>query len=437
MSQQITLQIKRIGIYGEGIGEWEGKTVFVLGALPGEEVVAEVKEEKKTFLRARLVKRLTESPHRRVPICPVFGRCGGCQLMHLDYEEQLKVKRQRVVDALQRIGKLEVEVNLCEPSPQHLSYRNKIQLPTRFEGRLKMGLYAFNSHDLVEIERCYIHCDQGEEVFVEVKRQLEKFPAVARELRHVLIRSAKESLVVFVTNKKKVEGLDELAGELMKLQSLKGVVQNINPVVGNRILGSDYQTIKGQGWVEERVCGLTFKVSPASFFQVNSLVAEKLYRKAEELCNLKGNEVVVDAYCGVGTLALILAKQAGKVIGVEQVSEAIIDAKENARRNQITNAEFHTALAEEFIHKLSHLDVAVLNPPRKGCDTALLTKLATLKPALIVYVSCDPATLARDLAYLCSQGYKAETAFPFDMFPQTVHVETVIALRRDDTDKSV
>jgi 23S rRNA (uracil1939-C5)-methyltransferase len=429
--QTIDLWIKRLGIYGEGIGEWEGWTVFVHGALPGEKVLAEIVERRKNFLRARLLTIHEKSPHRVAAPCPVFGKCGGCQIMHLNYPAQLIAKQQRVVDALERIGKVKVDVAPCEPSPDPFSYRNKIQLPVVVDSNLRVGLYAFNSHQIVEIDRCYIHCDQGEETFRAVKAELLQSPEVAANLRHILIKTAvatRQTLVIFVM-KESIAGMDLLSQRLMKrLPHLKGVVQNDHPLSGNTILGKNYQTLAGQAYIEETICGLTFKISPASFFQVNPKVAEKLYLKVIELCSLSGHETVLDAYCGVGTLSLILASRAAQVIGVEQVSEAIVDARHNAEQNQILNAKFYCSLAEEFIQAVASIDVAVLNPPRKGCDTLLLNKLAELHPSKIVYVSCDPATLARDLAFLQGRGYRVNTAVCFDMFPQTVHVETVVSL---------
>lgn len=431
IGDHIELLIKRLGIYGEGIGEWEGWTVFIHGSLPGEKVTAEITEIRKNFLRARLLTLIEKSPDRVTPPCPVFGRCGGCQIMHLDYSAQLMAKQKRVQDALERIGKVKVDVAACVPSPHPFSYRNKIQLPVMFDSKLHVGLYAFNSHELVEIDRCYIHCEAGEETFQQVRAMLEKFPQIAANLRHILIKTATfsaQTLVIFVV-RQPIPEMVPLAQQLLeKLPMIKGVIQNHNPSSGNAILGKDYQTLAGQSYLEDQICGLTFKVSPASFFQVNRAVAELLYLKVAELCELSGQETVLDAYCGVGTLSLILASGAAQVLGVEQVSEAIVDAKQNALKNQITNADFHCGLAEEFIQTLSKIDIAVLNPPRKGCDLALLEKLAQLKPRKIVYVSCDPATLARDLAFLQQNGYHINTATPFDMFPQTVHVETVVSL---------
>jgi 23S rRNA (uracil1939-C5)-methyltransferase len=433
LNQQITLDIKRLGIHGEGIGDFNGFTVFVDGALPGETVTASIDEVRKNFARGKVVSYQKTSPHRVSAPCPVFGRCGGCQIMHLAYPQQLETKRQRVVDALERIGKLyEVPVGPCVPSPDPFAYRNKIQLPVVIDDVLRMGLYAFNSHDLVEIEKCYIHCSLGEKAFVEVKKILKAEPDPS--LRHVLIKTAVQTnqvLVILVTQGEGSLSLPSIAEKIMEsMPEIKGVVQNINTASGNVILGKTFRTLAGHSSIVDKICGMHFKVSPASFFQVNPPQAENLYHKALELCSLKGDETVLDAYCGVGTFSLILAAHAKKVIGVECVADAITDAQENAKRNKISNAFFTCAQVEDFIGTLEAIDVAVLNPPRRGCDPQFLEKLALLKPSCIVYISCDPATLSRDLAILKERGYAVDTVQPFDMFPQTVHVESIAKLRR-------
>lgn len=433
LHQQITLDIKRLGIHGEGIGDFNGFTVFVDGALPGEIVTATIDEVRKNFARGKVVSYQQTSPHRVTPPCPVFGRCGGCQIMHLAYPQQLETKRQRVVDALERIGKLfEVPVASCVPSPDPFAYRNKIQLPVVIDDRLRMGLYAFNSHDLVEIEKCYIHCSLGEKTFAAVKQILQASPDPA--LRHVLIKTAVQThqvLVILVTQGEGSSLLPSIAEQIMQaVPEVKGVVQNINTSSGNAILGKTFRTLAGHSSVVDKICGMHFKVSPASFFQVNPPQAENLYQKALEFCALKGDETVLDAYCGVGTFSLILAPHAKKVIGVECVADAIADAEDNAKRNKISNAAFTCAQAEDFIGTLEPIDVAVLNPPRKGCDPQFLDKLTLLKPSRIVYISCDPATLARDLAILKEKGYSIQSVQPFDMFPQTIHVETIASLQK-------
>ena len=428
--QKISLTIQRLGIHGEGIGYLDGYTLFVDGALPGEEIEAELIEEKKSYGRAEVLTFRTRSPHRVKPPCPYFGKCGGCQIMHLDYGEQLVVKRQRVIDALERIGKFTgVEVLDCRPSPQPLGYRNKIQLPTIGS---KLGLYARNSHDLVEIEKCYIHSALGEEVFCHLSRLLKAHNPKELNLRHVLIKSAyytQQVLVIFVTRGGATTTLRKVARDLKKAcPKVRGVVQNINNHPSNTILSNDYRILEGEGVLEEKICGLSFKVSPSSFFQVNPLQAEELYRKALDLAQLTGEETLLDSYCGVGTLSLLFAKKAKRVIGVECNPSAIEDAKENARKNQISNVEFICDDAERYITTLSAVDVALLNPPRKGCEVAFLENLAQLAPKRIIYISCNPATLARDLGFLNQHGFRIETVQPFDMFPQTAHVETLVSL---------
>ncbi len=433
LNQTITLPIERLGINGEGVGSFEGFTIFVDGALPRETVVATINDVRKNFARAKLEKLLTASPHRQKPPCPVFGKCGGCQIMHLEYSEQLVIKRQRVVDALERIGKFSnVVVAPCAASPLPLAYRNKIQLPTGFKNsHLYLGLYAYNTHDLIEIDTCFIHCSLGEMAFQKIKDIL-KFSLSPDDLKCVLIKTAvytKQVLVILVTPKKEIPSLPKLAEKIMQaMPEIKGVIQNINPSQGNVMLGKEFITLAGKSSIEEILAGLTFKVSPASFFQVNPMQADNLYQTVLEQASLTGKEIVLDAYCGVGTLSLILSKKAQSVIGVECVQDAINDAQENASFNKISNVQFVCAQAEHFISSLECVDVCVLNPPRKGCELSFLQALVHLKPKKIIYVSCDPATLARDLAILCAQGYQIANVKPFDMFPQTIHVECVVLL---------
>lgn len=439
--KEILITIERLGVYGEGVGHLDGLTVFVDGALPGEIVRACIYEQKKRYVRAKTVAVIKPSLKRQTPVCAHFGRCGGCQLMHLNYLDQLEAKRQRVVDALTRVGKLSnVQVAKCVASPTPLNYRNKIQLPaSNGPMGLTLGLYALESHDLVEINRCHIHCILGEQVFQTLKQLLRKSGLKAYnsqtgegELRHVLIKTAlftEQLLVVFVTNGSASATLKSLAEEILILHpQVKGVVNNVNISKGNTILGENYRLLAGASTIHEKLCGLSFKVSAASFFQVNPPQAEVLYETALEFAQLSGNEIVLDAYCGVGTMALIFSKQAKEVIGVECVNQAILDARDNATQNKISNTRFHCAKAEEFIGSIQFVDVAILNPPRKGCELRFLERLAHLRPNRIVYVSCDPATLARDLSYLTNAGYDVARIQPFDMFPQTAHVETLALL---------
>lgn len=425
--QIITLDIHALGSSGEGVGYHDGYTLFVEGALPGELVEARITTCQARFGRGDLVRVLRPSPNRVEPVCPLFGACGGCQVMHLSYPEQLNMKRQRVVDALGRIGKLTPEVSPCEPSPSPLHYRNKIQLPVKIgKNGLGVGLFARGSHDLIEVKSCFIHCPLGEKVYKEIR------DLISEELQHILIKTAVHSaevLVILVTAGKITPNLRQTAKTIMqRCPEVKGVVHNCQPKEGNAILGREFQVIDGKGHITETLCDLIFKVSPASFFQVNPAQAERLYQFALECADLTGEETILDAYCGVGTLSLIFAKRGKKVIGVECVPEAIRDAKENALLNQISNTAFTCAPAETFIASLSKIDVALLNPPRKGCDPAFLAGIKRLSPKRVIYISCDPGTLARDLAELHKMGYAIERVQPFDMFPQTAHVECVVSL---------
>jgi 23S rRNA (uracil1939-C5)-methyltransferase len=444
LNQKINTTIQRLGIYGEGIGYWHGYTVFVDGALPGELVHARLIERKKKYGRGSIETLENPSPSRVKPPCPLFGKCGGCQLMHLDYKSQLEMKRQRVADAFERIGKLEsADVLPCIPSPSPLAYRNKIQMPIRKgPDGLRIGFNARNSHELAEVDFCHIHCPLGQEAYETARDVIKNSSLTAYdwqtesgEMRYLIIKTAvktEQVLVLLVTSGPASEELKETAKKMMNGNSrIRGVVHNINPNPDNVVLGEEFALLAGEGHIEEEICGLFFKISPASFFQVNPEQAENLYRKVEEYAELDGSEIVLDAYCGVGTMSLILSRKAKEVIGVECVPQAIVDAKANAKRNAIENAAFVCEDSATYIQRIEKVDVAVLNPPRKGCEKELLDKIGSLRPKKVVYVSCDPATLARDLQLLTAHGYRVTKAQPFDMFPQTAHVETVVQLHSD------
>jgi 23S rRNA (uracil1939-C5)-methyltransferase len=406
-NQEITVPIHRLGVNGEGVGDHDGFTLFVDGALPGETVLATVTEIKKTFGRAKLQEVIKRSSNRVKPICPLFSRCGGCQIMHLAYHKQLTAKRQRIVDALARIGKLNVNVESCHPSPMPLGYRNKIQLPVQ---KGKMGLYAKASHNVVAVKKCYIHNELGERIF----SWLQTLPEI-QTFQQVNIRTAINSgevLLAFVSKKTFIP--ENIPPEV------KGIVHSTSKNLLKQ------KTLWGRNYIEETIHNLQFRISAVSFFQVNPFQAEHLYNQVVEFANLTGTETVLDSYCGVGTLALILAANAKKVIGVESIPEAITDAKANAKRNKIDNAKFVCAKAEEFLPSLTHIDVAIINPPRSGCDPKFLKTLVKLRPKTLIYVSCDPATMARDAKYLTGHSYTLDKAKPFDMFPQTAHVECVM-----------
>ncbi|MDP1879631.1 MAG: 23S rRNA (uracil(1939)-C(5))-methyltransferase RlmD [Parachlamydiaceae bacterium] len=441
VGQEYDLIIDRLGVNGEGVANLGGFVLFIEGALPQEKVRVKLYEKRKNFGRASIVKFLFKSESRQDPPCQLYDQCGGCQLMHFNYSSQLEFKRTCVVDAISRIAKIEnAPVRSCVPSPKELAYRNKIQMPATNQSPFQLGLYARQSHDLIPVDFCHIHCDLGEKILADVKKILKI--AACFSIKHVLIKTAvhtNEVLVILVTSKKDDEIFIPLGNKIFDdVPEIKGVVQNINPIENNVILSQTYRTLAGNGYIHDNMIGHRIKISAASFFQVNPLQAEQLYLKAIELCDLKKDEIALDAYCGVGTLTLALAMNAKEVIGVECVSEAIINAKENANVNHIKNVKFVCSKSEEYIQQLvsnkKKIDVALLNPPRKGCERQFLIELIKLSPQRIVYISCDPATLARDLQILCSEGYVLNVAIPFDMFPQTAHVETIVRLSKSVVD---
>ena len=444
----IELKIESLSSTGEGIATYEGVKVFVDGALIGELVEAEVSKVCKNYLKANLKKIIQRSPSRVEPICPHFEICGGCQIMHLSYDQQLQIKTDKVSNALVRIGKLDnIAVLPCTSSPEQLNYRNKVQMPLQSKaGKLQLGFYQKKSHDLVEVERCYIHTALGSQIYEFVKEKLKKsdYDSINHRglLRHILIKSApvnQQSLLIFVIFKPKdnleLNQLKILAKEVyQKFPELKGVLINKNSTRTNKILSDYYQTWLGDSFITEKILNLSFKISAASFFQVNAAQAANIYQKALDLANLTGNETVLDAYCGVGTLSLIFAQKVRKVWAVEVVVEAIENCRKNAQANKISNVNFECIKSENYFKNLPEVDLILLNPPRQGCMQEVLTQIIKHKVAKIIYISCDPATLARDLKLLVDGGYKIGVIQPFDMFPQTMHVETVTVLTRDVAD---
>lgn len=437
----IELEIHSLGSTGEGVGNYHGFTIFVEGALPNELIQASISLLKKNYGKAFLKKIIRPSSERISPICPLFGKCGGCQIMHLSYSSQLQAKQKKVIDALQRIGHLKnIHVYPCISSPEQLAYRNKIQIPiVEINGSLTLGFYEKNSHSIVPTSRCFIHCTTGEKIFKHLSKLLMNSSIIPYnsmtgkgELRHLIIKTAvnsNEALVAFVTTGKESKELKYLSEKLCELcPEIKSIFVNINTSMSNTITGPEWISIYGQSHIEETLLNLKFLISPASFFQVNTSQTTNLYETVMEYAEINASSIVLDAYCGVGTLSLIASQRALKVFGIESVPEAIENAKENARLNNIINTEFYCGLSEHLIQNFDKLDIVIINPPRKGCEITMLEALSQIKPQTLVYVSCDPATLARDLAFLHSKGYNIEKVQPFDMFPQTMHVETVVKL---------
>jgi len=444
------IDITGMGSEGEGIGKVEGFTVFIQGALINEKVKARIIKISKSYAVGKLLEVIAPSEDRREPICSIYKRCGGCQLQHMSYEGQLEFKRNRVKDALERIGGLkDILVMPVLGMENPLRYRNKVQLPVGAGGadNIVIGFYSPRSHDIIDMDKCYIQNEAADMVVKLTREWMEKYKIKPYDeashsglVRHIMVRQAYrtgETMVVLVTNGREIPHVDEYIKALRQnIENLTGVLQNINTNKTNVILGQENILLWGRETITDYIGRFKFNISPHSFFQVNPVQTEVLYNKVLEFASLTGNETVFDAYCGTGTISLFLADKARKVYGVEIIPQAIENAKENAKVSNITNAEFITGEAEkvipELIHKGIKADVVVVDPPRKGCDESLLYAIGDMAPDRVVYVSCDPGTLARDLAILTKPGYEVKEVQPVDMFPETAHVETVVLMSRVD-----
>lgn len=448
LHQEYEIVIRSLGHSGEGVGSYDNFTVFVPGALVGERVRVKITLVKKHYAIGTLQHVIEPSAHRIEPTCHIYDACGGCQLQHLSYEGQLIAKRQQVVDALTRIGgqeNLPVHPTLGAESPW--LYRNKMQFPVGTEkGKTIIGCYAKGSHTIIGAENCHIQMAGNNEIAQAAARILTelRIPAYNEKtdsgiVRHIIGRVGKDgqAMAVIVTKTAELPRAKELVKRLREeVPSLVSIMQNINTRRTNVILGAETICLWGNSTIQDNLGKLSFAISAQSFFQVNTRQAEVLYQKALEYADLNGNETVIDAYCGTGTISLFLAQKAKKVYGIEIVAPAIRDAKKNATNNNITNAEFLVGDAVEVMPKLYQegirADVVVVDPPRSGCDRIVLETFARMQPERIVYVSCNPASLARDIAVLDELGYHAQQVQPVDMFPQTSHVESVALLTRED-----
>lgn len=444
IGQRIDLPIHALGEGGVGIGRFEGAAVFVPGALPGENVRVRIRYLASRYAQAKLERIIQPSPQRIEPSCPYYARCGGCQLQHLSYEGQLEAKRRQVADCLERIGGFEgIAVPPVLGMKEPWQYRNKAAFPVgMLGGEAALGFYATGSHALVPVDACMIQQPPCNAVMSVVKawmreRNITPYDEKTRQgkLRHVLIRTNRqgEFMVTLVINCQHLPEAVALGEQLRGLEGFVGLALNVNREATNVILGRETTGVCGDSALEEQLDELRFSLSPASFFQVNPLQTERLYQTALSFADLKGNELVFDAYCGIGSISLFLARRAREVIGVEIVQAAVEDARENAQRNGVKNASFICAKAEEEIPRLlqdnRRPDIVVVDPPRKGCDAALLQAISQAQIPRLVYVSCNPSTLARDLKLLCEQGYSLRKVQPVDLFPQTMHVETVASLQ--------
>jgi 23S rRNA (uracil1939-C5)-methyltransferase len=464
-----------IGHDGEGVGRVDGFTLFIPGALPGERVRVKALKLKKQYGYAKLLEVLSASPERVAPPCPIYSQCGGCQLQHLSYDAQLRHKRQLVADALARIGKLRVrEVGgaafisgtlVFASGDSHAEeegvavhttlgmdapwrYRNKAQIPFAAaadrEGGLVGGFYAYGSHRIIDLDECLIQHEHNDRIVMQVKRIAASLGVSAYDettgdglLRHAVGKigfTTGEVMVVLVINGLTLPRQADWIRELREtIPGLASICLNVNMRQTNVIFGEETRVLWGRDVIYDAIGDIRFAISARSFYQVNPVQTEVLYRQALEYAGLTGSEIVIDAYCGIGTISLFLARAARQVYGVELLPEAIDDARRNAELNGIRNVEFATGRAEGLLPQWQqqgiHADVIVVDPPRKGCDASLLATIIAMRPKRVVYVSCNPATLARDLRILEDGGFRTVEVQPVDMFPHTVHVECTVLLK--------
>jgi len=449
-NQIFTGEITGCTSQGFGVARFEDRAVFVRGAIPGEVCSVRIVKVTKTAVYGRLEQILTASPHRVKPACPHFGKCGGCDFMHMDYALETELKRRRVSDTLTRIGGVDPEPLTIAGAPTAEGYRNKAQFPVAMtKDGPAAGFFRARSHDLIPVTRCLIQPKEAETAARTVLEWMGRYHILPYDeetgrgyVRHIFVRKAVvtgQVMVCVVANCETMPKGSQLAEMLQDaIPAVTSVIHNVNTRPGNVILGDVYHTLWGGGFIEDELCGLRFRLSPASFYQVNHHQAEVLYGKALAMADLHGTETVLDLYCGTGTITLCLARAAGQVIGVEVVPQAIEDAKENARRNRIENARFFCADAGQAAKQLAaegiRPDVITVDPPRKGLSPDVIDAIAEMGPDRVVYVSCDPATLARDVKLLEERGYAFRRAEAVDLFPRTKHVETVCCLYHQKKD---
>ncbi len=444
----ITLDISGYNSDGFGVAKKDGRVFFIKGAISGETAAVRVLKVGKNVIYGKIEKLLSPSPLRLIPSCPVYGKCGGCSLLHMEYDEELRYKKETVQNALLRIGGCAVAVSAIHPSPQAENYRNKVIYNIQLDGKTGRVVYGFfrpRTHDVVPASGCIIGFPEAESICRAVVSWMELYGVRpydvntrSGDIRHVFVRRGKVSgqvQVGIVTNSAPLPYPDRLVSALLSsCENIRSIVLNLNRSAGNTVLSGAFETIYGSDYIEDTLCGLTFRLSLRSFYQINHDQAESLYDKAVEYAGLTGRETVLDLYCGTGTITLCLAKRAGKAIGAEIVPQAIEDAVENANLNGIKNASFFCADASEIASKLAsdgvRPDVITVDPPRKGLSHGVIESIVKMAPGRVVYISCDPGTLSRDIKLFEERGYRAEKAECFDMFPRCSHVETVVQLVR-------
>ena len=462
----VTVEITDIGVSGEGIGHVDGYTLFIKDAVIGDVVEAKVMKAKKNYGYARLMKVITPSEYRVEPKCAFARRCGGCQIQEMSYDRQLVFKDQKIRGNLERIGgftkdQIDTVMQPVVGMEHPFGYRNKAQFPfgTDKEGNPITGFYAGRTHDIIANTDCALGVEQNKEILEIILQYMRENKIKSYDektgkglIRHALIRygfKTKEIMVCLVVNGKRLPKAERLIEKLIQIEGMTSITISPNTRRDNVIMGDSYEILWGQGYITDYIGNVKYQISPLSFYQVNPVQTEKLYRLALEYADLKGDETVWDLYCGIGTISLFLAQKAKQVYGVEIVPQAIDDAKENAKINAIDNAEFFVGKAEEVLPEYyaeyerehngetAHADVIVVDPPRKGCDETLLETIVKMQPEKVVYVSCDSATLARDLKYLCANGYEIRMCRGVDQFPQSVHVETVVLLSQQKPDDTI
>ena len=464
----VKVKIEDIGVGGEGIGKVDGYTLFIKDAIIGDVVEAKVMKAKKNYGYARLMNVLTPSKDRvEEPVCPMARKCGGCQIQEMKYPAQLAFKEAKVRGNLERIGEVPTElldqimhpaVGMDGEGMQPFRYRNKAQFPigTDKDGRVIAGFYAGRTHSIIENTDCALGVEVNEEILNCILDFMEEFKIPAYDevkhkglVRHVLLRygfKTDEIMVCLVINGKTIPHCHDLVGRLRQIPGMTSITLSTNTAKTNVIMGDTIRLLWGQEFITDYIGEIKYQISPLSFYQVNPVQTEKLYGLALDYAGLTGNEAVWDLYCGIGTISLFLAKKAKQVYGVEIVPQAIDDARNNAKINDITNAEFYVGKAEEVLPEYykeyekthngetAHADVIVVDPPRKGCDEKCLETMLLMKPERIVYVSCDSATLARDLKVLAEGGYEVKRVRAVDQFAHTTHVETVVLLSKGAKD---
>ena len=470
-NELVKVKIEDIGVGGEGIGKVDGYTLFIKDTVIGDVVEAKVMKAKKNYGYARLMNVLTPSEDRvEKVVCPMARKCGGCQIQEMKYPAQLAFKESKVRGNLERIGEVPGElldqimhpvVGMDGEGMQPFRYRNKAQFPIGIDkdGRVTAGFYAGRTHSIIGNTDCVLGVEVNEEILNCILDFMEEFEIPAYDevkhkglVRHVLLRygfKTDEIMVCLVINGKTIPHCHDLVGRLRQIPGMTSITLSSNTAKTNVIMGDTIRLLWGQEFITDYIGEIKYQISPLSFYQVNPVQTEKLYGLALDYAGLTGNETVWDLYCGIGTISLFLAKKAKQVYGVEIIPQAIDDAKNNAKINNITNAEFYVGKAEEVLPEYykeyekthngekAHADVIVVDPPRKGCEESLLQTIVDMQPEKVVYVSCDSATLARDVKFLRAKGYELKDVTPVDQFPHTVHVETVVLLSQQKPDDTI